>query len=54
MIVTILAASAIATGTLAADKFDRTVLPVPEPKLPSITTFDARNVEVARKKAVAD
>jgi arylsulfatase len=31
--------------TLAADKLDRTVLPVPEPKVPAITTFDARNVK---------
>ena len=29
----------------AADKLDRTVLPVPEPKVPAITTFDARNVK---------
>ena len=26
----------------AADKLDRTVLPIPEPKRPAITTFDAR------------
>ena len=28
--------------TQAADKLDRTVLPIPEPKRPAITTFDAR------------
>lgn len=26
----------------AADKLDRTVLPIPEPKRPAITEFDAR------------
>ena len=28
--------------TLAADKLDRTVLPIPEPKRPAITELDAR------------
>ena len=31
--------------TLAADSLDRTVLPIPEPKLASITELDARNVK---------
>ncbi len=42
---TILAMSIIITGAQAADKLDRTVLPIPEPKVPAITTFDARNVK---------
>ncbi len=31
--------------TLAADKLDRTVLPIPEPKVVSITELDARNAK---------
>jgi arylsulfatase len=42
--VIMVALSAIATTTLAADKVDRTVLPIPEPKRPAITEFDARKV----------
>ena len=34
--------SAIATTALAADKLDRTVLPIPEPKRLPITEVDAR------------
>src|SRR5688572_32682956 len=34
--------SAITTIALAADKLDRTVLPIPEPKRAAITEFDAR------------
>ncbi len=44
MTATMLATTTIATGALAADKLDRTVLPIPEPKVRAITTFDARNV----------
>jgi len=40
--ITILAISAIVIPALAADKLDRTVLPIPEPNRPAITTFDAR------------
>ena len=36
---------AITTIALAADRLDRTVLPIPEPKLAPITQLDARNVK---------
>jgi len=38
--------SALAVGAIpaqAADKLDRTVLPIPEPNYPHSTVFDARN-----------
>src|SRR5258708_3773929 len=37
--------AASATRAEAADSLDRTVLPIPEPKLTPITTLDARNVK---------
>src|SRR5688572_24580389 len=40
--VTTVVLSAITTIALAADKLDRTVLPIPEPKRAAITEFDAR------------
>ena len=37
------AMAATSVPTLAADKVDRTVLPIPEPKYPQSTVFDVRN-----------
>ena len=37
------AMAATSVPTLAADKVDRTVLPIPEPKYPHSTVFDVRN-----------
>jgi arylsulfatase len=34
---------ALQTGTSSVQKLDRTVLPIPEPKIPHSTVFDARN-----------
>ncbi len=39
------AASKTQSAAASADTLDRTVLPIAEPKVPPITTFDARNVK---------
>jgi arylsulfatase A-like enzyme len=43
--VIMVALSAIATTAMAADKMDRTVLPIPEPKVAPITELDARKAK---------
>src|SRR4029077_4915628 len=45
MIHLLVATSSLLPFSLAAQQIDRTVLPVPEPKPPTITELDARNAK---------
>ena len=52
MLVTPLTTAPVAAQTKVTGPTDRTVLPIPEPKVPAITTFDARDATPPRRFVV--